>query len=358
MSFPVPESDLDRIDAWCHADWCELRGARIFLTGGTGFIGVWLLSSLLAAEGRHQLGITITALTRSPEDFRRRVPELAGHPALTLLAGDVRDFAFPAVRFSHIIHAAAEASAKLNIEQPLAMIDTIVQGTRRTLDFALACGAKRLLFVSSGAVYGRQPAQLAAIAEDHLGGPDPVDAKSAYGEAKRLAEQMCAAVSRSRNLEVVIARCWAFVGPWLPLDTHFAVGNLMRDCLAGGPLVIQGDGTTERSYLYAADLSAWLVRILVRATPLRPYNVGSGSGLTIAALAALISGASQVPVRIEIRGQPRPGVSSDRYLPDVHRARTELALEAWTALPDALARTMAWHRSRGLGAGHGMGQGR
>jgi nucleoside-diphosphate-sugar epimerase len=358
MSFPVPESDLDRIDAWCLEDWRELRGARIFLTGGTGFIGVWLISSLLAAEERHRLGITITALTRSPDDVRRRVPELAVHPALTLLAGDVRDFAFPAGRFSHILHAAAEASAKLNLEQPLTMIDTIVQGTRRMLDLALACGAKRFLFVSSGAVYGRQPAQLAAISEDYLGGPDPVDAKAAYGEAKRLAEQMCAAVGRTRNLEVVIARCWAFVGPWLPLDTHFAVGNLLRDCLAGGPLVIQGDGATERSYLYAADLSAWLVRILVRGAPLRPYNVGSGTGLTIAALASLISSTSKPPARIEIRGKPRPGVPSDRYLPDVQRARTELALEAWTPLPEALALTMAWHRSRGLGAGHGMGQGR
>ena len=362
-TFPVPAEDLQRIDAWLGADWEHLRGARILITGGTGFIGIWLISSILAADASHRLDLRISVLTRSQARFRERVPELADHPHLAVIEGDVRDSVMGCADTTHVIHAAAEASAQLNAERPLEMIDTIVQGTRRMLEFACACSVRRFLFVSSGAVYGRQPPGLSHITEDFRGGPDPLDAMAAYAEAKRLAEQMCAAVARTRSLPVLIARCWAFVGPWLPLDTHFAAGNLIRDGLQGGPLVIRGDGTTERSYLYAADLAAWLCRILLRATPVRPYNVGSGRGLSIAALAEVVAGCSPAVgsgerPRIDIRGMRQPGAHIDRYVPDVTRARTELDLEVWTPLPEAVRMTIAWYRARAKVASPHSEQGR
>jgi len=353
----VPSADCERIAQWCREDWPLLRGGRIFLTGGTGFFGTWLLASFIHANRVHALGAQITVLTRDAARFRRRTPLLADDPAVRIWDGDVTSFTFPQERFTHIIHAAAEASAKLNTERPLEMIDTIVLGTRRTLELARHCGAKRFLFVSSGAIYGRQPPGLARMSEDAGGGPDPLHAQAAYGEAKRLAEQMCAAVSRAQGLEVAIARCWAFVGPWLPLDAHFAAGNLIRDALGGGPLVILGDGTTERSYLYAADLAAWLWRILVRGASLRPYNVGSDEGVSIAALAALIAAAVEPTPLVEIRGQPRPGVPIDRYIPSVSRARDELGLVPWTSLQEALKMTIAWHAPNDKVADRQMGQG-
>ena len=337
-------NDLDHILAHTTGLWNELCGKRIFITGGTGFFGCWLLESLAWANDKLGLDATALALTRDPQAFRRKAPHLASHPAIQFHIGDVRAFDFPVGEFSHIIHAATEANAKLNDENPLLMFDTIVEGTRRTLEFAQRCGAKNFLLTSSGAVYGKQPSQMPQIPEDYPGGPDPTDPHSAYGEGKRASEMLCTFYAKQFGLEAKIARCFAFVGPYLPLDTHFAIGNFIRDGLRGGPIQVNGDGTPYRSYLYAADLAIWLWTILLRGETCRPYNVGSEESITIAELAHMVAQSFTPPVAVKIARAIVPGQPAERYVPAIRRAKAELDLSQWIALSTAIQRTISWHK--------------
>jgi nucleoside-diphosphate-sugar epimerase len=335
-------ADLDHILAQTQGLWEELRGARLFVTGGTGFIGVWLLESFVYACDRLRLGAELTILTRSPEAFRKKAPHLACHPAIRMERGDVRSLSVAPHRYSHIIHGATEASARLNREQPLVMLDTIVEGTRRTLEYARACGASRFLLLSSGAVYGVQPPELARVPEEFQGGPDSTDPCSVYAEGKRLAELTAAVYARDFGFDCLIARCFAFAGPNLPLDTHFALGNFVGDCLGNREIEIRGDGTPRRSYLYAADLAIWLWTILLRGKSCRPYNVGSEEDLSIAELARTVARVMKSKAEIRI-AQPASSAAPQRYVPDTGRARRELGLRQCVSMEDSIRRMAAWY---------------
>ena len=339
-------ADLDHVLDHTAGAWDGLRGERIFVTGGTGFFGKWLLESLAWANARLGLSARACVLTRDPGTFAASAPRLAGNAAFTFVQGDIRDFTFPDGTFSHVIHAATESSTTLGRDHPRAMFDTVVDGTRRVLDFATSHGTRRLLLTSSGAVYGRQPPGVTHVHEEFAGGPDPLEASSSYGEGKRAAELLCR-LAASATLAPTVARCFAFVGPYLPLDAHFAVGNFLRDAVAGRPIEVRGDGTPRRSYLHAADLAAWLWTLLARGASCRAYNVGSEHDVSIAELAFAVAAAAGTQSDVRIAGIPAPGRPAERYVPSARRARDDLGLDAWIGLGDALARTLAFLRAGG-----------
>jgi dTDP-glucose 4,6-dehydratase len=324
--------------------WEDLRGQRLFLTGGTGFFGCWLVESFCHANRSLELGAKATILTRDPDRFSRKCPDLAADPAITLLRGDVRDFRFPDGEFPFVIHAATETRATQFDETPQEMLSTIIAGTERTLEFAATHGTRAFLLTSSGAVYGKQPSDLTHVPETYTGAPDPLAPASVYAEGKRVSELLCTLYAARTGMACKIARCWAFCGPHLPLDEHFAIGNFISDVLAGRPIQIKGDGTPRRSYLYAADLAVWLWTILFRAPSLMPFNVGSANDISILELAQTVARVLKPDVEIRLAQKAIPGAPVSRYVPRVERASQILGLREMTTLEESILRTAAWYR--------------
>jgi len=341
---PVSIQDLEHVFNLTDSLWNDMRGERLFVTGGTGFFGSWLLESFLHINKKKKLGAKITVLSRSTQSYLEKMPHLQNWKDLDWIQGDVKDFSFPDGTYSFIIHAATEASAELTRTNPGKMFETIVSGTKRTLEFADKCGAKKLLFISSGAVYGLQPSEILHIPEEYIGGPDPLNPLSVYAEAKRAAENLCSFSLMNSGCEVKIARCFAFVGPHLPLNAHFAIGNFISDAITGRDIIIKGDGTPLRSYLYSSDLSIWLWTILFNGQHLRPYNVGSNIGISIAELADLIAGQSHSPINIRINKEPDAQNPIERYIPNITRAQKELGLYVNISLDQAIRKTIEYYQ--------------
>ena len=341
----LPQQDLEHILSHTQGLWEPLREQSIFLTGGTGFVGTWLLESLLWANDKLDLRVSVVVLTRNPRRFREQAPHLADHPAVRLIEGEAASFEYPTGAFPYVIHAAMEPAFEPDAERPLGAFASTVDGTRRVLEFARTHGVRRFLFTSSGAVYGKQPSQMTHIAEDYAGAPSTTDMNTVYGQAKRVSEFMCAMYGRVYGFDATIPRLFAFVGPLLPLDSNFAVGNFIRDVLRGGPVRIAGDGTPYRSYLYAADLAIWLWTILFRGKAAYPYNVGSPNDLTIADLAQTVVRVTGPETRIEIARQPAPGEPPLRYVPRTTRAEEQLGLSPRIPLAEGIRRTFEWHRA-------------
>lgn len=340
----LPTDDLDRVVYAVGQRWERLRDQRILLTGGTGFIGKWLLGTFLYANRRYGLNAKIVLLSRRPESFLNEFPELHDATEIEWLAGDVRELASASVgACGYAIHAATDVVAT---STPVDILDTCITGTRRVLD-AMTQGTMpcRVLLLSSGAVYGRTPPELGAIPEDWTGAPDPLSPASAYGEGKRVSELQCAMAAAARpGLEVALARCFAFVGPHLPLDKHFAIGNFIGAAMRGDDIRIQGDGTPLRSYLYAADLVHWLWVMLFEAQSGRAYNVGGAEALSISELAHRVNRVLKGSGDVQIALSARLGVPPQAYVPSITRIATELELTPSVGLDDAISRTAHWAR--------------
>ena len=322
------------LDKYCFS-WDNLREKKLFLSGGTGFFGKWFLHAFLHINRILQLDSTITVLSRAPEKFINENTCFAELEELHLIMGDIRSFVLPNNSYDYLIHAATPASAKLAAENPDEMYSIIVDGTKHVLDFAKHTGVKKILLTSSGAVYGIQPPDLTHISENYL--PDPV---TTYGIGKLESERLCI----ESGIDTAIARCFAFVGPFLPLDIHYAIGNFIRDALEGNTITVKGDGRPYRSYLYAADLMVWLWTILLEGVPGTAYNVGSENAVSIAELAKIVSEYFTPKTKIQILGKSNNDVAAPRYVPDTSKAHNELNLRQSLLRDDGIQRTIEWRK--------------
>lgn len=276
---------------------------KILLTGGTGFFG----KSILDMVRRKELtGYDFTILSRNPEKFLQNFPEFNGLPGVSFIAGDVRDFTVYD-SFDAMILGATPASTEVPDEE---MRSIIIDGTRHSLEIARKCGVKKLLFISSGAVYGKQT--VAKVPEN-----TPCNPVTAYGKGKVEAEKMCFA----SGIPAVAARCFAFAGKYLDRHAHFAIGNFIADALAGKEIIVKGDGTPLRSYLYADDLVNWLFKLLGNGCPGQAYNVGSDQALSIAELARLVARIVSPGLPVRIMHSPVPGTIGIPYIPDISLSR-------------------------------------
>jgi dTDP-glucose 4,6-dehydratase len=321
---------------------------KLFLTGGTGFFGKALLRHWHVQQLAGLPVPEVCVLSRSSERFLAAHPEYSKLSWLRFVAGDVlAPQSLPqGERFSHILHAAADSTLGPQLK-PLAQYDQIVQGTRNLLQFAVQTAAKRFLFVSSGAVYGRQPDHLSLIPEDWHGMPDPQAPSSAYGVAKRAAEHLCALYQNAYGIETVVARCFAFVGQDLPLDVHFAIGNFIRDALSADIITVRGNGLPSRSFMDQTDLACWLLALIEQGRSGQAYNVGSPEAISIADLAQLVGNLISPSKPIHILGQPFADGPRDRYVPDVSKAMGELGLVNKVSLANAIAHAAAAHSNKG-----------
>ncbi|HUB67891.1 MAG TPA: NAD(P)-dependent oxidoreductase [Candidatus Methylacidiphilales bacterium] len=335
--FALPASDLAHILDRARGEWEALRGKSLFVTGGTGFFGKWLLGSIIEAQGEWELGLRVTVLSRSPEAFLQQFPEAA---ALQFIKGDVADFFPPPEHFDYVVHAATVTSSVETPKQEEERMRAMIAGTQRALDLARRDGA-RFLNVSSGAVYGTFTSQLSGAKEDDFEQAQPL---FPYAAGKREGERLCSQAA----IDFVTARCFAFLGPHLPLDAHFAAGNFLRDALRGGPVIVRGDGTALRSYLHPADLIVWLLHLLLHGRRGRAYNVGSDETVTTARLARLIADTVDPAIAVTVQSS-QPLGPQNIYLPNISRARAELGLEVWLPLPEAIARTVAFHANNRAG---------
>jgi dTDP-glucose 4,6-dehydratase len=336
-------SDLEEIIQTSGSDLEEIVNKPLVITGASGFVGTWLTLSWVAARkklnGRGQLLIT----SRNPQSLLPLINVIDSRSPVIALSSDIRNLHIPSeFRNGNLIHAATPASAALNASDPASMLKIIIEGQDRVIVEAVRMN-NRLLFLSSGAVYGRQPLDLSHLPETWEGAPQIGDSNSAYHEGKRVAELMGNIAATKQGLHFVSARLFAFIAPFLPLGTHFAAGNFIRDALSSNQIEIQSGGGSVRSYLYATDLCSSLWALLVRGETTTAYNVGSEHEVSIKNLALEVASCTNRNVEVVVRGVDN-SENVNRYVPSIAKMEVELGWKINVLLKDSLFRTIQWYR--------------
>jgi len=337
----ISKFDLDEVIFNSRSYLKILGGKKVFLTGGTGFFGKWITQVLTAANDVLNLDLRLIILTRNHEKLVLDQPWL-NTKCVTLLPGDVKNYNYPDEKIDYFIHAATSSSAHLYYQNPEMMADTIIEGTKRVLSHAELAQKPKFLFISSGAIYGPQKVDHEYVSESYVSGPDITKVTNTYAEAKRMAELYCQFYQHKEAISLSIARCYAFLGPYLPLDQHFAAGNFIKDVIEKKSITIKGNGEPYRSYMYPTDLVEWLLAILTSSKNGEVYNVGSDEKIQLLDLAKLMD-VNHLGVLVD--NHLKSEFSRDFYLPSIEKAKNELGLSMRIKLEETIQRTINWYKN-------------
>ena len=295
----------------------------LLIIGGTGFFG----KSILDCYKRgllHPWDVNrVIVMSRNSDNFKFNYPELMSN-GVELLNGDITTInSLPDA--DYVIHAAASTDASLYLSHKKKEKKNIIRGTLNYCQLATEFHKNsKIVFCSSGAVYGYQPEQVKHLTEDMaFGDIESLDeVKKSYAYAKRDSEFSMQELGRV-GLNVSIARCFSFIGKYLPKDQHFAIGNFIADGIAGRDINIKADRKVYRSYMYADDLVRWLMTLAENANPKCPiYNVASDEEVEIKELADIVANIFNVGVQ----SLENNATHIDRYIPSVGKANNELGL--------------------------------
>ncbi|MBI4855238.1 MAG: NAD-dependent epimerase/dehydratase family protein [Acetobacterium woodii] len=336
------KKDFEEVAQIYVSDLEMLKNERIFITGGTGFVGTWIAEIIAFLNDNFNFNTTLILVSRNAENFKQMVPHIALRKDITLVSRDVRSLLEIPGDVAYIIHAAATPDNRQHVSDPISIMDTITKGTASIIDSAFKLPKlKKILNISSGQIYGKQPMEIEAVSESFMGAIDCNTITSAYPEAKRYAEAICCAYWSLYKIPIVTARPFSFIGPYQSLNKPWAVNNFIRDVLMNYTVRIIGNGEAIRSYMYPSDMAIWFLRILLDGKPGLVYNVGSPHGISLKQLAEKIIDYSNAKSKIVIQYM---NDDKSKFIPDVKLCRDSLGLGIKVDTDETLKRSIMWFK--------------
>ena len=333
------ESDLSFIFKKCINEFNLLSNKSILITGGTGFFGKWFLEAIFYANKNYNTNILTTVITRNEDKFFLENPHYKNNKFLKIIQTDILDLKKINHKFDFLLHmAATSAKETFNGETDANKTKTLSNGEKNIMDIAIKNNIPKILFTSSGVVYGSSSKDMKEEGDVSL--TLDLEKRNGLAKGKILAEDTISNMSLENNINFKIARCFSFVGPYLPLDIHYAIGNFINDAIFNDKILINGNGSPYRSYLYISDTLIWLIKLLV-GNDEGVFNVGSEKRIQIIDLARMVRDVVSPSKKVIIQEKDIQEGNFKRniYLPNTLKIRNSLGVKEWTSLEDAILKT-------------------
>ncbi len=316
--------------------WQKLSGLTIAVTGAGGFLGGYLVRTLLGLHGagRVERPIRVLALVRDVDRGRERLTPMTDNSELELHAWDLNDIALPDLGDCHyVLHAASQASPRFYGSDPVGTLMPNAVGTASLLKALQSCPDPRgFLFVSSSEVYGQVGGD-SVLVETEYGQLDPATVRACYSESKRMGETLCVAWHQQFDLPTYIVRPFHTYGPGLLANDGRVFSDFAYNVARGEDIVMMSDGSARRAFCYASDAIAGFFTVLLNGQPATPYNVANPEGeLSVMDLAELLVGlypdrGLKVDRRMPSEDRNYLNSTFSRLIPDVRR----LSSLGWSA---------------------------
>lgn len=310
----------------------------ILITGGTGFFGKWLLNFFITLNSKYSANIKIFVISRNPDQFLKDNNQDKFYDEINFIKSDLKTVNLKGKKFDYCFHmATTNAKETFQGESNLNKLDFLYASTNNLLTQLKYCNLEKILFTSSGVVYG--PAtEISNFNEESLSAPSMMHESSGLAEGKRLAEYLVSYYSKENKYKYSIARCFSFIGQHLPTDLHYAVGNFINDAKTKNEIIINGSGKDIRSYLYIGDAISWLISIFMNDNENSVFNVGSEKQISIYDLALLVKEICKSNAKIVVLNKEASKDNFHRkiYAPDIKKIKNKLNIHEYTSLSEGI----------------------
>lgn len=336
-------TDLSKSLAPAIGHLATLKNSTVTISGA-GFVGTWLTEAIDTLNAEFGFNTKVNLLSLTGNFIKTNASHLLQKENIRFTIQDCTRSSFDETT-DFLAHCNSPLNPLLYQSHPILISSLISQGTRSFLDAAsMLPRLRNILYLSSGTVYGPQVFESAGLKEDSFAASDCSQLSNVFAESKRFAESMCTAYRNEARLPIVIARPFAFLGPYQTSAIPWALHSFIDDALNGRPIRILGDGESVRSYMYGADAATWLLTLLASAQSGSIYNVGSPTPLTLNEIAQMVSRC--FGNRIEItRLHQDAHLRKTKFLPSTSKIQESFNLKIQTETEVSLGKTIEWIQS-------------
>jgi nucleoside-diphosphate-sugar epimerase len=318
-----------------------LKNSTVMIVGGGGFMGMWVAEAITALNEMFGFQTKVKIQTLSSDFLSKYASHLTSRTDVSVTLADCRRTVVPD-DVQYIVYTATPTNPYLHQTEPTETSSVIVDGVRAVLESAeVLPDLRNILYVSSGSVYGSQPFDTEKLSEDSFQPIDSSVLSNCFAEALRFAESLCVGYRNEARLPIVMARGFAFLGPYQLPTIAWALHNFIADAMNGRPIRILGDGESVRSYLHGADASVWLLRLLAQGQSGGVYNVGSPHGIRLVDAADSVARYFNRKSEVTLLSQAAH-LRKTRFVPDTSKIQREFGLSVSVDVERAIVQTIEW----------------
>lgn len=248
----------------------QLNHQAVFVTGATGMIGSCVVDLLRCWNARGG-NIQIIASSRNADRLRKRFGEK--EPLLRFVEWSAEEPIQGDFAVDYVIHSASNADPVNYAKYPVQTLLANVLGIRTLFEYGRAHGLKRLLYVSSGEMYGQPDETFSDFVEDYCGPVNYASSRSCYPAGKRSAEVLCQSYISQYGMDAVIVRPCHIYGPTMTSGDSRAASEFLRNAALGKDIELKSAGLVERSHCFVVDAAAALLITLLKGKKGEAYNI-------------------------------------------------------------------------------------